>query len=106
MPVRTARGLEYRWVNTKRARNEVLDCTVYAIFCTHQLELHTYPDRSWARLEQALQPDLFAPPAVAHGVDEVEVVARPAPDSPATKPKPNPLLQRPGRSGSNQPRTW
>lgn len=106
MPVRTARGLEYRWVNTKRARNEVLDCTVYAIFCTHQLELHTYPDRSWARLELGLQPDLFAPAPVAHDGGSVEEVAPPVAVSPATKPKPNPLLQRPGRGGSNQPRTW
>lgn len=60
MPVRTARGVEYRWVNPKRARNEVLDCTVYAIFCTHVLALHVYTDLMWQRLEQALHPDLFA----------------------------------------------
>lgn len=59
MPTRTARGVEYKWVNPKRARNEVLDCTVYALFCTHQLELHQYTDRQWARLEGALEPDLF-----------------------------------------------
>lgn len=60
MPQRTARGIEHKWVNTKRARNEVLDCTVYALFCTHQLGLHTYTDKAWERLEQALEPDLFA----------------------------------------------
>lgn len=56
VPQRTARGLEYRWVNAKRRRNEPLDCTVYAIFCTHALGLHTRTEREWDRLEQAVQP--------------------------------------------------
>lgn len=63
VPVRTARGLDYRWVNTKRARNEPLDCTVYALFCTHALGLHTRTQREWERLAAAVQPptaDLFA----------------------------------------------
>ena len=63
VPVRGARGVEYRWVNTKRSRNEALDCTVYALFCTHALNLHVYHDKMWSRLEQAVQPptaDLFA----------------------------------------------
>lgn len=62
MPVRTARGLQYRWVNTKRARNEALDCTVYAVFCTHALNLHLKTDLQWRRLAEAVQPptrDLF-----------------------------------------------
>ncbi|MDO9277139.1 MAG: phage terminase large subunit family protein [Polaromonas sp.] len=66
VPQRTARGIEYKWVNTKRARNEALDCTVYAIFCTHQLNLHAYTAAMWTKLEQAVQPsngDLFAVPA-------------------------------------------
>ena len=65
VPQRTSRGIEYKWVNTKRARNEVLDCTVYAIFCTHQLNLHAYTNAMWTKLEQAVQPengDLFAAP--------------------------------------------
>lgn len=65
MPTKTARGVEYKWVNPKRARNEALDCTVYALFCTHQLDLHTYTDRMWARLESALEPDLFGGPGPA-----------------------------------------
>jgi terminase, large subunit len=63
IPQRTARGIEYKWVNTKRARNEVLDCTVYALFCTHQLGLHMFTEKMWQRLEDAVQPanaDLFA----------------------------------------------
>jgi phage terminase large subunit GpA-like protein len=54
VPQRTHRGLEYRWVNKKHARNEVLDCTVYAIFCTHALGLHAYTDAMWVRRERAL----------------------------------------------------
>ena len=63
IPQRTARGIEYKWVNTKRSRNEVLDCSVYAVFCTHQLNLHSYTNAMWTKLEQAVQPengDLFA----------------------------------------------
>lgn len=77
VPQRTARGLEYRWVNTRRARNEALDCTVYAVFCTHALGLHTYTAKMWDKLEQAIQPasqDLFGA--------EVAVMP-PAPTSPA-----------------------
>lgn len=80
LPVKTARGLEYKWVNPKRARNEVLDCTVYALFCTHVLELHTYTDRMWARLEQALQPDLFSAPAQPDA--DVEPAPAPVPALP------------------------
>jgi phage terminase large subunit GpA-like protein len=55
VPVRTARGIDYRWVNSKRARNEPLDCTVYAIFCAHQLGLDVRTQREWDRIEQAVQ---------------------------------------------------
>jgi phage terminase large subunit GpA-like protein len=65
VPVRTASGYVTRWVNVQRRRNEGLDCTVYALFVTHRLALHTMTDKAWERLEVALQPDLFAasPPA-------------------------------------------
>ena len=84
VPVRTARGIDYRWVNTKRARNEPLDCTVYAIFCAHQLGLDVRTQREWDRIEQAVQPatgDLFSAPAVAVDVP---------PDSAPTQPPPPP----------------
>ncbi|MCS4508901.1 phage terminase large subunit family protein [Xylophilus ampelinus] len=58
--VKTATGTVYRWENMLRKRNEPLDCTVYAIFATHRLGLHTYTDRQWQRLESAMAPDLFA----------------------------------------------
>jgi phage terminase large subunit GpA-like protein len=63
VPVRTSRGLQYRWVNAQRRRNEALDCTVYAVFCTHVMNLHLRTDAQWRRLEEVIQPatgDLFA----------------------------------------------
>jgi phage terminase large subunit GpA-like protein len=64
MPTRTARGVEFKWVNPKRARNEVLDCTVYALFCTHALACTRTPTtcgraskRRWSRTcSQRLNP--------------------------------------------------
>lgn len=93
VPQKTARGLEYKWINVKRARNEVLDCTVYAIFCTHQLGLHLYTDRMWQKLEEAVQPanaDLFAQPAP---VPEVSQVPAPAQPTPPQQPAP-PVIVR------------
>ncbi|MDF3821984.1 phage terminase large subunit family protein [Leptospira sp. 96542] len=63
VPQRVAGGIEYKWVNTKRHRNEALDCTVYALFCTHALGLHTYTEAMWQKLADAVQPrvqDMFA----------------------------------------------
>lgn len=56
VPVVTSKGTITRWVNVDRARNEVLDCTVYAMFAAHRLGLHTYTDLMWKRREAALQP--------------------------------------------------
>ena len=80
IPQRTARGIEYRWVNPKRARNEVLDCTVYAIFCAHQMSLNLYTDKMWQRLEDAVQPpnaDLFAVALADDPADDVGLPAAP-----------------------------
>jgi terminase, large subunit len=85
IPTRTARGLEFKWVNPKRLRNEALDCTVYALFCTHQLELHTYTDKMWTRLESALAPDLFS--SVKQPAEDMAQHA-PAGDGAATPPAP------------------
>jgi phage terminase large subunit GpA-like protein len=58
---RTATGEQYRWVK-RRLRNEVLDATVYALWCVQMLDLHRYTERMWDRLEAAVQPppDLFS----------------------------------------------
>lgn len=116
VPQRTARGIEYKWVNAKRARNEVLDCTVYAIFCTHQLGLHTYTKLMWDRLEQAVQPangDLFAKSApTPHETsatsyqNDSENPPHTPPHIPLTPPaKANPFAQRP-RNRPTTPRSW
>lgn len=61
---KTSSGEKYRWV--KRAqRNEVLDCTIYAIFAAHMLDLHRFTDKMWQRITDAVQPmtaDLFSNP--------------------------------------------
>ena len=60
---RVAGGKACRWNKACGARNEVLDCTVYAVFCTHMLRLHLYTGRMWPRPESIVQPpngDLFA----------------------------------------------
>lgn len=62
---KTSTGAQYRWVK-RRPRNEVLDCTVYALFAAHTLDLHSYTDAMWERAEQAVFPaieDLFSAPA-------------------------------------------
>lgn len=64
---KTKVGEQYRWVK-RRQRNEVLDCTVYAMFAAHSLDLHRYTDKMWAKLESAVNPpiaDLFDLPPVA-----------------------------------------
>lgn len=92
VPQRTARGSDYRWVNQHRRRNEPLDCTVYAIWCTHQLGLHLYTGKMWDRLESAVQPpnrDLFSdpPPNAASGAALVpEPAAMVEPEAPASAP--------------------
>lgn len=62
---KTARGDDYRWVKPAGSRNEVLDCTVYALFSAQSLDLHRYSDAMWRRLESAIEPDLFDSPATA-----------------------------------------
>jgi terminase, large subunit len=68
---KTQSGDQYRWVKPSGRRNEVLDCTVYAMFCAQQLDLNKFTDRMWQRLEEAVQPatgDMFSaplPPPVA-----------------------------------------
>lgn len=62
----TARGKVWRWVpKADHLPREVLDCTVYAMWAAHRLDLHRYTDAMWERLRLAVCPptaDLFAPP--------------------------------------------
>lgn len=74
---RSTAGEVYRWVR-QRTRNEVLDCTVYAIFAAYALDLHRYTDKMWQRLIDIVQPanaDLFA--ASVEVPDEVKALPAP-----------------------------
>lgn len=97
---RTSVGEVYRWVKKSAGvRNEVLDCTVYATFAAHALDLHRYTQKMWDKLESIVQPptgDLFALPEspieqdattveAAEQVDQGEVEQAPA--APARKTK-------------------
>ncbi len=82
---RTASGYISRWINPPGRRNEVLDCTVYAIFAAHTLDLHNYTQRQWDRLEAVIQPqtrDLFEP--------SIEPAPRPDAHSEEKAPAPTP----------------
>lgn len=79
---RTATGEAYRWVRRSSViRNEMLDCTVYALHAAHMLDLHRYTDKMWERLESVVQPptgDLFAPaqPAAEPDPEPADVPTR------------------------------
>lgn len=59
----SARGTVHRWVpKAAGVRVEVLDCTVYALFAAHRMDLHRYTDAMWDRQQAAVCPptaDLF-----------------------------------------------
>jgi phage terminase large subunit GpA-like protein len=86
---KTAQGERHRWVRV-RSRNEVLDCTVYAIFASHVLDLHRYTEAMWARLEAAVQPrvgDLFVVPATVQSPAQ-PVNGNPEEEGPGAIPAP------------------
>lgn len=115
VPQRVAGGEAYKWMKSPGVRNEALDCSVYAIFCTHMLGLHLYTGKMWERLESIVQPpngDLFgggqqeeAPPAdvsretqapesgQANVPRETQSCAEPS--NPPTPPAPEPLPPAP-----------
>lgn len=56
IPIKTSRGQEDRWVLLAGRRNEVLDCTVYAIFAAHMRGVNIYREGMWKKLEETVQP--------------------------------------------------
>lgn len=62
--IKTSRGEYSRWVKTAE-RNEPLDTTVYALFCSQALDHYKMTEAQWARLENDLLPDLFDAPSPA-----------------------------------------
>ncbi|NHR07656.1 phage terminase large subunit family protein [Chromobacterium haemolyticum] len=92
---KTQSGDQYRWVKPSGKRNEVLDCTVYSMFCAQQLDLHRFTDKMWERLEAAVQPpnhDLFAAAPAPAPLPE-KPPERPV-DAPAPRPDPAPRRSR------------
>jgi terminase, large subunit len=88
--IKSASGLKYRWVKTA-ARNEPLDTTVYALFCSQMLDHYKMTEGQWDRLANDLLPDLFAPtPAPI-----APVIEAPAPTPVAPGQVPPAVLPRP-----------
>jgi phage terminase large subunit GpA-like protein len=88
---RTARGHRYVWVKDAGKRNEAWDCSVYALFAAHALDLHRYTEPMWRRLRERvepMQPDLLtqaqAEPTVPR---EAAATAAPAVEKPMRPPQ-------------------
>ena len=89
VPVATSRGLITRWVNVHRLRNEVLDCTVYALFAAHRLALHTKSENAWRAIERKLGIEPRAPRPLPPPDDEGGApAAPPPPPQPTRRAKP------------------
>ena len=80
VPVKTSSGEAYRWQKPPSARNEVLDCTVYALFASHMLDIHRYSARRWELLAEKIQADSPEPVRFEP--------ARTTPNPPPTRPPP------------------
>ncbi len=89
------RGDEYRWIKRKAgARNEALDCTVYAIFAAHALDLHRYTRPMWDQLVDRVAPrqgDLLGGPLPAVLPANPSADAVRAEPVPAVAPQPEPV---------------
>jgi phage terminase large subunit GpA-like protein len=87
---RTATGEQYRWVK-RRARNEVLDCTVYALFAAQLLDLHRYTDAMWDRLQLAVEPaaDLFSVSSVYPAQEHARQAEQPQTQAPPSRAAPS-----------------
>ena len=99
VPVRSVRGLEYRWECPAGKRNEVLDCTVGNMFLAEVLDLPRWTDRQWLRAENALAPDLFdlppAPPEPPAPAGQAQIMVEPAAPPARTRralPRPAPTV--------------
>lgn len=105
VPVRTRRGIEFRWDCPPGRRNEPLDCAVGCLFGFEMLELRRYSDLMWSNLEASLEPDLFSQsnrqpvvelPAAPVAERPIEAAASaPAATSLRAQRKPNPKPPRP-----------
>lgn len=83
--VRIAHGWAERWICPSGHRNEALDCTVIAMFLCQVLGLHNTPASTWDTWEQALEPNLFTPPAASLGVQPPVDTSAPPPAAPPVR---------------------
>lgn len=92
VPVRTTRGLEFRWDCPSGRRNEPLDCTVYCLFLAELDDLPRWTSAQWTRALQALEPDLFSMPAVPADAEPAQ--------QPAAQPAAGPKRPLPPRAAA------
>lgn len=80
------RGAQEVWQLKAGARNEALDCEVYALHAARRLRLHTLSESEWLRYEgRVRQPDLL--PAQSVSQAKPQPADRPAsPQQPASRP--------------------
>tara|TARA_R110002074_G_scaffold400857_1_gene597269 strand:- start:9680 stop:11662 length:1983 start_codon:yes stop_codon:yes gene_type:complete len=67
------------WVKPSHKRNEVLDCTVYALAAAYHLGMNKFSERDWERLGEIVQPingDLFVNNMVNIGLNEEKTGAK------------------------------
>lgn len=78
--IRDKRGRQRREWQQIRARNEALDCRVYAMAAAWQLGVNRWKEDQWKAREESLRANLFNGP----------VVSAPAPEAPRVAPVPVP----------------
>lgn len=87
VPVRTATGVRSRWVlRDLRARNEVLDCAVYALAAAERLGVARWAAGYWRRIEDRLKAQPVTPSS--------EVPAASRADAPARVSLPRAVMRR------------
>lgn len=108
---KTAHGERQAWVKKQGVlRNEPWDCSVYAIFGAHALDLHRYTAAMWERLRERVAPvqgDLLRTEASAGADRAAEDAAAPRPRDAAVAPRvmPPPAAPSPERDGFGS-RQW
>jgi phage terminase large subunit GpA-like protein len=84
---RTARGERYVWALESGKRNEAWDCSVYALFAAHALDLNRFTAAMWERLRERVAPvqyGLLDPDPVEQPTEQL---AYEAPDHPSVAPE-------------------
>jgi phage terminase large subunit GpA-like protein len=83
--IKTARGMRSTWVKKQAgARNEPLDCAVYALFAAHVIDLPRYTEQMWQRLRARQEK---ARDATAEQAAAERDGLPPAPEASAPTPK-------------------